>query len=819
MMKTLRLFVLGFILTSFLAADLFAQQQVTIRELNTYDTPLLSQDDLPNHPLRGVPVTFDAVVVSYPRSSGLASITDAGVPGRIHVFVADVNSITDGLDGNSMQIVVAGAQRETLEALGRGDVISVTGELTFFNNVGQFNADDIEFLGSVIDEEYQELEQLLQPTVISASELNIASEVEPGTFRWNAENYTKYIFRYVQIDGAEVIDRLEADAGRPWVIAAQDNSIVTSNDTSLRFRNDRNNYAFDPETGVGLGYNYRRPDVDGPYVPPTNGSVVRWSGFPVVNTFNPGNLEESIDQSTLKIAYFEDGFVWIADGDDPANRIAPEGWPVDLQVLGFAPTIDNLVITPAAPTGGQSVSVSVDVLLPEEDYTLESVTIEYSIFEYTEDGGEVITAAMSGSGVNRTFDFGSVEEFNSIEFTITAVANTPDGVSTTASVSESVFVGSTTQTSPALFSPAAGEYVNNVNVTLASATDGAEIYFTTDGSEPTQSSTLYTGPINVTQNTTINAIAFSDGLSASPVNTRTYTIEEEFETAATLAELRMGETDGTLYNFTGTAVITHFRNNRNQKYIQDATAGVLIDDAPGVITQFYDRGTTISNVFGTLGLFQGGLQYVPQQDPGAPGQSQSITPVMTTLAGIDGAFESMLVRVEDVQFVESGPFEVNNTYNLIDPSLGEDETFPFRTLFGEADYIGTEIPTGTFTLTALVNNFNGTFRVVARDIEDLGGTPSNTRDNERPVAFKLDQNYPNPFNPTTNIRYSIPEAANVTLSVYDVLGRRVAVLVNEQQVAGQYTINFDASRLASGTYLYRLDAGSFVQTKKMLLIK
>lgn len=85
--------------------------------------------------------------------------------------------------------------------------------------------------------------------------------------------------------------------------------------------------------------------------------------------------------------------------------------------------------------------------------------------------------------------------------------------------------------------------------------------------------------------------------------------------------------------------------------------------------------------------------------------------------------------------------------------------------------------------------------------------------------FTLDQNYPNPFNPTTIIRYSIAEAGIVTLKVYDVLGREVAQLVNEQKSAGSYDVNFDASKLASGVYMYKLESGSFTESKKMILIK
>ncbi|MCC5927081.1 MAG: DUF4397 domain-containing protein [Bacteroidetes bacterium] len=88
-----------------------------------------------------------------------------------------------------------------------------------------------------------------------------------------------------------------------------------------------------------------------------------------------------------------------------------------------------------------------------------------------------------------------------------------------------------------------------------------------------------------------------------------------------------------------------------------------------------------------------------------------------------------------------------------------------------------------------------------------------------PVAFELEGNFPNPFNPTTNIRFSVPNTSDVSLTVYDMLGRQVAVLVNGTMSAGTHTVTFDASNLSSGTYLYRLQSGSFVETSKMMLIK
>ena len=85
--------------------------------------------------------------------------------------------------------------------------------------------------------------------------------------------------------------------------------------------------------------------------------------------------------------------------------------------------------------------------------------------------------------------------------------------------------------------------------------------------------------------------------------------------------------------------------------------------------------------------------------------------------------------------------------------------------------------------------------------------------------YGLEQNYPNPFNPSTKIKFSIPEIGHVTLKVYDVLGNEIATLVNEEKQAGSYEIKFDATQLSSGIYFYKLQAGDFVETKKMILLR
>ena len=90
---------------------------------------------------------------------------------------------------------------------------------------------------------------------------------------------------------------------------------------------------------------------------------------------------------------------------------------------------------------------------------------------------------------------------------------------------------------------------------------------------------------------------------------------------------------------------------------------------------------------------------------------------------------------------------------------------------------------------------------------------------ERAYEFTLNQNYPNPFNPATQIQFTLPETMDVRLDIYNIAGQRVATLVNEQREAGQHTVEFDGTQVASGVYIYRITAGSFVQTRKMTLIK
>ena len=128
---------------------------------------------------------------------------------------------------------------------------------------------------------------------------------------------------------------------------------------------------------------------------------------------------------------------------------------------------------------------------------------------------------------------------------------------------------------------------------------------------------------------------------------------------------------------------------------------------------------------------------------------------------------------------------------------------------------------GPMTYTA--TNKNGSSEVdvyfANTDAEGGGNTVSNESENFNPKEFTLAQNYPNPFNPSTNISFNLPQATDVSLKIYNMLGQEVATLINERMAAGAQTVVFDASNLSSGMYIYRIQAGSFSKTKKMMLIK
>ncbi len=127
---------------------------------------------------------------------------------------------------------------------------------------------------------------------------------------------------------------------------------------------------------------------------------------------------------------------------------------------------------------------------------------------------------------------------------------------------------------------------------------------------------------------------------------------------------------------------------------------------------------------------------------------------------------------------------------------------------------------GSYASNEIAINWNAPLVFVAGYFASEGSsTGIGTREKNGPNDFQLRQNYPNPFNPNTTISYQLPTNDHVSLSVYDVLGKKVSTLVNETQSAGTYSVNFEAKNLTSGLYIYNVHAGNFILSRKMVLIK
>jgi len=152
------------------------------------------------------------------------------------------------------------------------------------------------------------------------------------------------------------------------------------------------------------------------------------------------------------------------------------------------------------------------------------------------------------------------------------------------------------------------------------------------------------------------------------------------------------------------------------------------------------------------------------------------------------------------------------TVDILEPDSTEILRQSWRLIFLEQGGEIMPVPGDEFTLCTVKP-------LASSDVYEFTGTIASVPPGATPSAFSLEQNYPNPFNPVTTIRFSLARTVDVNLAVYDVLGRRVTLLVNERKNAGVHEVNFDASRLSSGVYFYRLQAGDFTQSKKLVVLK
>jgi len=256
-----------------------------------------------------------------------------------------------------------------------------------------------------------------------------------------------------------------------------------------------------------------------------------------------------------------------------------------------------------------------------------------------------------------------------------------------------------------VFSPAGGSFFEPVTVSITTSTPGAAIYYTLDGEDPTEESILFVDPFVISETTTVKARAFLEGMNPSSVATANFVIVTTIDVES-IADLRAGVDDGNLYRLTSEAILTFKQTFRNQKYIEDETAAVLIDDDTGIITTSYNIGDGITNLIGTVSEYGNMIQFLPTADPGPSSSTGNpIIPKVITAAQFDANYadyDAQLVTIRNVSFLDadgSTTFENGFVYPISD----ETATIDFRATFYNVDYIETLLPEETVDLTGLCN--------------------------------------------------------------------------------------------------------------------
>lgn len=370
--------------------------------------------------------------------------------------------------------------------------------------------------------------------------------------------------------------------------------------------------------------------------------------------------------------------------------------------------------------------------------------------------------------------------------------------SITSPINATIFSPETTNVNVALS-------VSNFNV--ANGTGDGHIHYTINGGTPIMK--YDTTPIAVPTtpgNYTVYAeLVDNTHTPIVPAKNATVTFTvASYTNAANLAAVRAAGLNAWV-NFTGEAFVSFARATRNQKYIQDATAGILVDDSAGLITTPFVNGDGISNIKGQLLNFNGVMEFTPNQDATKPSTGNVITPQVVTLATLAAnidAYESQLVNINGVTFTVGdgiAPFVVNTDYIINDPTASV-----FRTMFPatEVDYIGALIPQGSKNMTVLVSENLGTLKVVARSLAD-----TNLSVKQNKIAGL--NVYPNPVSNGTLYITSNSNNAK-TVAVYDILGKQVLNTKTSNNAV-------NVANLKGGAYIVKITEDGKTDTRKLII--
>jgi len=264
--------------------------------------------------------------------------------------------------------------------------------------------------------------------------------------------------------------------------------------------------------------------------------------------------------------------------------------------------------------------------------------------------------------------------------------------------------------------PPAGLYVESVDVSISSALPGATIYYTTDGSDPDNSSNEYTSPITLTEPTTIKAVLYDDG-EYGPIAEAFYDVRQ-VTSVSSIAELKEVATPGDeeLYYLTEEVVLIHQMSFNNTKRVIDATGGLTIHDPAGNLDDEYDLYDGITGLIGQVSVSNDLLRFTPETSAGtASSTGNTVIPERVHAADFDPDDAGKLIVIENLMFGSNGTFSGGQSITLTSAE-DEDITVTFRTDDFGADYIGEDRPasTDTFNIVGYVGNFRGTPQITAR---------------------------------------------------------------------------------------------------------
>ena len=921
MNKALQLLLSMFLLIGMLSINsALAQdgepQDVTIRDLNTYDT-LENFEDIPNQPFAGELVRLTAVIVSNPRTSGLATYNSDETPsiGRIHVFVTDTTALNDpdGRDGMSMQIVQgSGTPAFTaVEELNRGDVVTLVGELTFFNEVAQFVVTEIEEnLGNARNEfdGVQAYAPLLDPIEVSPADFHISTG--PNEIDLNLDAYQRLQGAYVRITDGTMANyggtSVDGVVERPSYTVNKDGSLVANRDIGLRYRND---WA-DERGGYKDGYNFIRVQEDGYFERPPLGSAVNISGFLVIDDFTNGFSYAS--GGGFNIAPMEDGILYLTDpstGDVSRleNGVSNDGaftWPIDFEFIAAPPQVVDVTLSPASTSGSytsdQTITVTAIVAAPEDN---PSVAIDSVIVNYTTASAGTQRLAMTNtSGDNYTVDLPQLVDFEAPSLFVQAYGSNDLVGRFPISGAINFFVDGGAITSIETIqrtgddldgpSPVAGveDLEFDIDATVVStASDG--VISVQDGTGPWSGVFLAieSSTVGLQRGDVVNITGATVQEASVANNNNTYTYLEDVQLAVTSSGADLsavvpnittddfnvpadpGEAwEGMLVRFENvrmtddlgfgevelTSVVDGTLQQGTIALNDDTRAGVIGEtDFPNDFNLHARLGNDLTSVTGLITYTFGASKVIPRELEDITGDNYTIPrPEFNLVSPADSAVVNVLDVSEivvDWQSLNPRDYDFDDvtfewvlyTEDLTEVAAlpadndGADSkiTIPSATVEGVLDNLGVTEGEGV-VVNWNVRAIDATDTVAVASGFDFDTRESNTiyraltlnrgevTSNEElggvmPRTFDLEQNYPNPFNPTTAINYAVPEQSEVRIEVYNVIGRRVATLVDREMAPGNYTVNFDASSLSSGMYFYRLKAGSTLLTKKMTLIK